>query len=159
MSKRAKQKRSSPFRQRTIDPMGGLRKLTDRQPMSQTQLTDLGLGYWLAFDNMLFNASTEYDWNIVTGSLNIGVVMCEEGVHEDALDIFKRALDASFATRIRGEKTGAWRYAGADIDTIRNALQIHDQQCASVTQGRMVKVIYEVRDRVDQGLVYAEPAV
>lgn len=158
MSKRAKQKRQSPYRQRSLNPMGGLGILADRQPMSDGQLTDLALGYWIAFDNMTMNASTEYDWNIVTGSLNIGIVMCEEGINEEAMDLFKRALDASFKTKQRGERTGVWRYDGGDIETIRNALAAHDQQCGKVNQGTMVNVIRDVQKRVDSGLVYTEAA-
>ncbi len=155
MSKRARQKRVSPYRQRTVDPMGGMRLLSHRQPMSSDQLTELGLGYWLAFDNMLFHESTEYDWNIVTGSLNIAIVMAENDIRPDSMGLFKRALDASFSAKLRGEATGVWRYSGADIDTIRSALQIHDRQCAQVTQGVMVRTIQDVQQRVDQGHVYA----
>ncbi len=158
MSKRAKQKRQSPYRQRWVNPSGGLSILTDRQPMSGGQLTDLALGYWIAFDNMTMRASTERDWNIVTGSLNIGIVMCEEGINEESMDLFKRALDASFKAKLRGERTGIWRYDGGDIETIRNALAAHDQQCGKVNQGTMVSVIRDVQKRVDNGHVYEEVA-
>lgn len=156
MSKRAKAKRVSPYRQRAIDPMGGLRTLSDRQPMNENQLTDLAIGYWLAFDNMTRRESTGYDWNIIAGSLNIAIVMCEEGIKEEALDIFRRSRDASLRAKKRGEEKGIWRYDGADIDTIRTALSIHDQQITQITQGRMVKVINDVRDRVERGHVINE---
>lgn len=158
MSKRAKAKRVSPYRQRAIDPMGGLRTLNDLQPMNDNQLTDLAIGYWLAFDNMTRRESTGYDWNIIAGSLNIAIVMCEDGINEEALDIFRRSRDASLRAKKRGEEKGIWRYDGADIDTIRTALSIHDQQITQVTQGRMVKVINEVRDRVERGDVINELA-
>lgn len=158
MSKRAKAKRVSPYRQRAIDPMGGLRTLNGRQPMSANQLTDLSVGHWLAFDNMIKNPSTGYDFNIVSGSINMSIVMAEHGIEEGAIDILTRARDASKRTQERGEKTDIWRYDGADIDTIRTALSIHDQQITQVTQGQMVKVINDVRDRVERGHVINEVA-
>lgn len=158
MSKRAKQKRTSPFRQRAIDPLGGLRTLSDRQPMSDNQLTDLSVGHWLAFDNMTRNASTAYDFNIIAGSVNMSIVIAEHGIEEDAIDIFTRARDASMRTQKRGEDKDIWRYDGADIDTIRTALSIHDQQIAQITQGQMVKVINDVRDRVESGHICNEVA-
>lgn len=151
MSKRAKAKRISPYRQRAIDPLGGLRTLSDRQPINDDQITDLAIGYWLAFDNMVLRDSTGYDWNIIAGSINIAIVMCEDGITEEALDIFRRARDASLRAKKRGEEKDIWRYDGADIDIIRTALAIHDQQIAQVTQGRMVKVINDVRARVERG--------
>lgn len=158
MSKRAKQKRCSPYRQRDINPRGGLNILFDRAPMKEEQITDLALGYWLAFTNMVFKESSSNDWNIIITSINIAIVMCQQGIKEDAIDFFKHARDASLRAKKRGEATNVWRYDGADIDIIRTALSIHDQQIAQVTQGRMVKVINDVQHRFDIGDVLDEVA-
>lgn len=158
MSKRAKQKRQSPYRRRDINPLGGLSVIADRQMLHDDQTTELTLPHWLAFENMIMHDSTLFHFETVTSSLNIGIVLSEMGIRSDAVDIFKRALDASFSAKIRGNKSNIWRYNGQDIDVIRTALTIHDDQCASCTQGQFRAAVNTVQRRFSDGNTYAEAA-
>lgn len=158
MSKRAKQKRQSPYRRRDINPLGGLSIIASRQMLHNDQTTELTLPHWLAFENMIMHESTLFHFETVTSSINIGIVLAEMGIRPDALDIFKRALDASFSAKVRGQESNIWRYNGQDIDVIRTALTIHDDQCSSCTQGQFRHAVNTVQQRFADGCVYAEAA-
>ena len=163
MSKRAKQKRSSPYRQRAINPIGGLSLISNawmsRENMSDEQTVDLSVANWVAFNNMTLQSSSEFDWNIVTGALNMAMVLAEGGIGDEHMDLFLRALDGTFRAKLRGEKTGVWRFDGEALNNIRTALELHDQQCKLSTRMEMVQTIQTVRRRVDDGHVYRAEAM
>ncbi len=158
MSKRAKQKRSSPYRQRAINPIGGLSLINNiwagNENLDHSQLIDLSVANWIAFNNMTLETSTEYDWNIVTGALNMAMVIAEGGIGDEHMDLFLRALDGTFRAKLRGDRTGLWRYDGEALNNIRTALELHDQQCKLSTKAEMVTTIQAVQRRVDDGHVY-----
>jgi hypothetical protein len=47
-----------------------------------------------------------------------------------------------------------WRFDGPAINDIRDALELHDQQCALVTKGDIRRALMAVKDRINSGLIY-----
>ena len=124
------------------------------EPLAEDQITDLGLANWIAYDRMVKGDSTEYDWNAVTGALNMGMVLCERGIGKEYSDIFKNALDGTFRAKLRGLHKGIWRYDGDAIAAIKTALEVHDEQCKLISRAEMIDTIQNVMTRIEQGNIY-----
>jgi hypothetical protein len=159
MSKRAKQKRISPHRRRDIDPLGGLRLISNiqraAQPLDDSQTTDIGLAHWLAFDQLCKAVDPRGDdWGMVTGALNTALLLAEDGYGIEHEDIFIRALDATARAYLRQQQTGKYRLDGTGINDIRTALELHDQQLKLAPVADISKALSAVEDRIKSGNVY-----
>lgn len=162
MSKRAKAKRVSPYRQRDINPLGGLavidnlfEQAENAMPLDGEQVTDIGITSWHAFANMVSGTAPDSDdWAMITSSLNIALMLAEDGYGIEHQDQFNRALEGISRAWVRGTRTGQWRFDGPAINDVRDALELHDQQCALVTKGDIKRAMLEVKARIDAGHVY-----
>jgi hypothetical protein len=167
MSKRAKLKRVSPYRQRDINPLGGLvvidklfEQADNQAPLAAEQATDISIGSWVAFTNMVTGSAPDVDdWAMVASSLNIALMLAEDGYGIEHQEQFIRAQEGISRAWLRGSHTHLWRFDGPAINDIRDALEIHDQQCALVSKGDIRKAMLEVKARIDSGNVYQIEAV
>ncbi len=167
MSKRAKQKRISPYRQRAINPTGGLSIITnkfdrafDLLQLEDEQITTLGITNWSSFGKMLSGTSpTIDDWAIITNSMNMALLLAEDGYGIEHQEQFNRALEGMTRMYFRGKRTGLWRFDGLAINDVRDALELHDQQCVLVSKGDIKRAMIAVLERIDAGHVYHIEAV
>jgi hypothetical protein len=117
MSKRAKEKRVSPYRQRDINPLGGLaiignlfEKAENKLPLGGEQVTDIGITSWRAFANMVTGTAPDVDdWAMIASSLNTALMLAEDGYGIEHQDQFNRALEGISRAWVRGSRTGYWR--------------------------------------------------
>jgi len=162
MSKRAKQKRVSPYRQRAINPTGGLSIITnkfdqafDLLQLEDEQITNLGITNWSSFGKILSGISpTIDDWAIITNSMNMALLLAEGGYGIEHQDQFNRALEGMTRMYVRGKRTGLWRFDGLAINEVRAALELHDQQCKLVSHVDIRRAMLGVLDRINSGHVY-----
>jgi hypothetical protein len=162
MSKRAKEKRVSPYRQRDINPLGGLaiignlfEQAENKLPLGDEQVTDIGITSWHAFSKMVSGTAPDADdWAMIASSLNIALMLAEDGYGIEHQDQFNRALEGISRAWVRGSRTGQWRFDGPAIQDVRDALELHDQQCALVTKGDIKRALLEVTARINAGHVY-----
>jgi hypothetical protein len=160
-------RRNKPYRPQPVNRLGGLAAINlklmqaeDALPIADDDRTDLQLAYWIGFNEMTQGVSSEEHWTMVTVSLNIALVLSEQGVRSQYTPYIVKALEGAFRAHVRAQRTGAWRYDGEAIAAIRDALEVHDEQVPLVSKEQMRAALHEVRRRVDTGNVYqsAPPA-
>lgn len=156
MSKRSKNKHRTP---RRVDPLGGLstiaRKQVEHLPLATEQQSDIELTHWLSFDNLTKGQHpTAHDWANVTSAINLGLLLAELGYGYDEQPLLQRAQPALALCAQRGERTGIWRFNGADIECIRIALELHDEQLKLCTDADITASLKEQKKRIMRGQVY-----
>lgn len=162
MSKNSRLKHFSQRRQWVADPMGGLSLIgaayvrgDNVQPLADEQVTDIKLTSWIAYANMTTNQNADVDdWAMIASSLNIALMLVEDGYGIEHQEQFNRALEGISRAWVRHQNTQKWRFDGLAINDIRDALELHDQQCALVTKGDIKRAMIAVKERIEAGHVY-----
>lgn len=126
--------------------------------LNDSQTTDLGLAYWLSFENLRSGDANEESWSCIACALNIGMVLCEQGIGAEHDQLIVRALDGTFRAKIRSKKSGNFRLDGEALRDIEEALQVHDQQMAIAKRWEVTRALNTVRAREAVGNVYHEAA-
>ena len=158
LQQRRRNKQHTP---RPISFNGGLfaiAKLHDEResklPLDPHAMTDLGIAYWAAFHQMLHGKAREEDWTMVVCSLNVALILCEQGFGREYEPYLVKALDGSFRCKMRADGLKVWRYDGEAINAIREALEVHDEQVKLATKGELRDALLEVLRRIESGNVY-----
>jgi hypothetical protein len=126
----------------------------DACPLTGGQQRDLGLAYHLAFENMLKRGSEE-DWYILASTMNVALVLAEQGYGEEFIPEIKAAMESVMDCKYRADRTGRWAFDGAGIQAMRVAIGIHDQQCALATRAEIKKALQMIVERANAGFMYA----
>jgi hypothetical protein len=147
---RVMRKRGAKFNQK-VNPLamyGAMRAVTQ---LDDTQQVDLGTDYWAAFASMKTMHAVEDHFHKLAGAANVAMVLAEQGVMPMALEDFKSAQDALIGVWRRAEKTGRFGFTAAEMDSVREALQLHDLQLQVATQEQALKAVTEVIRRKENG--------
>lgn len=125
-----------------------------KQKLSDEQVTDIKLATRLSLQNMIAGASSENDWGMITGSINTALILAENGYGVEHEDVFIRAQEALVRSHIRGKNTNVWRFDGPGLQDVRDAIDLHEQQCDLVTEEALTEALTEVKRRMNEGLVF-----
>jgi hypothetical protein len=149
---------------RAYDPQRWLRRAVSAQearaeaaPLTDDQQRDLGLSYWLCFDQMLHGGSEEA-WHSLASTLNIALVLVERGFGAEYESEIKDAQNALMRAKSRQARTGSWSLDADGIAAFRKALCIHDAQMGLAERSEIRAATTEVRRRIEGGDVLAEVA-
>lgn len=126
--------------------------------LKDDQLTDLGVAYWLSFENLRAGDANEESWSCVACALNVALVLCEKGIGAEYEQQLVAALDGTFRAKIRSTKTGKFRLDGDALRDIETALQIHDQQMEIAKRWEVTAAMNTIYKRLADGNVYQEAA-
>lgn len=122
------------------------------------QVTDLGVAYWLSFENLRAGDANEESWSCVACALNVALILCEKGIGADHEQQLVAALDGTFRAKIRSAKSGNFRLDGEALRDIEAALHIHDQQMAIAKRWEVTAAMNTIYARLSAGNVYKEAA-
>lgn len=122
-----------------------------RMPLADDQQRDLGIAYHVSLQAMLQGHGTEQSWSTVVCSINIAMLLCEQGICAAALPTIKLAQEAMLRSRERANRTGKWALDGEGIRVIQAALNIHDEQISRATRGQVSAALNKVHQRIKQG--------
>lgn len=126
--------------------------------LKDDQLTDIGVAYWLSFENLRTGDANEESWSCIACALNVALVLCEKGIGAEYEQQLVTALDGTFRAKIRSAKTGNFRLDGEALRDIETALQIHDQQMAIAKRWEVTTAMQTIYARLKSGNVYREAA-
>ncbi|WP_338762065.1 hypothetical protein [Massilia sp. METH4] len=126
--------------------------------LTSDQTTDLGVAYWLSFENLRAGDANEESWSCVACALNISMVLCEQGIGAEFEPLIVRALDGTFRAKVRSKRSGNFRLDGEALRDIEEALQVHDQQMSIAKRWEVKRALLIVRAREAAGNVYQEAA-
>lgn len=167
MSKNSRAKHHTQRRNWHSNPTGGLWVLQQQyarnvqaSPLSDEELFKTRMYGRQAFEALLSNAApTADDWANVTNSVNTALLLAEDGYGVEHQDVFIRGQEALVRAYIRNQNSGKWRLDGEGIQSVRDALYLHDQQCELVSNGDYNKALQAVKARTEEGNVFEIEAV
>lgn len=133
-------------------------RAAEAAPLRDAQLTDLGVAYWVSLENLRTGAASEDAWSCVVCALNIGMVLCEQGVGAEHERAFVDALDGAFRAKVRSARAGTFRLDGEAMRDIEAAFHLHDAQMQLATRAEVTLAMRTVHERIDRGNVYREAA-
>ena len=140
---------------RTIrDPMDWIHK---RMPLPADQTRDIGLAYHVALEAMMTEHANESAWSTLACSINIALMLAEQGIHAEAQPIIRLAQEALIKIREHALKSGNWciNLAHHHKQAIYAAVNVHDLQCALCTKAQIGDALRLVHKRIEQGEVMA----
>jgi hypothetical protein len=129
-----------------LDPMGWISK---RTAIAADQQRDLGIAYHVSLQAMLSGHGTEESWSTVTCSLNIALILAEQGFCAGAIPTIKLAQEAMLRSQERALRTGKWAFDGTGMQSVMAALNIHDEQIARASRAQISGALREVHRRIE----------
>lgn len=134
---------------RTVrDPMGWIKRSA---PLPDDSQRDLGIAYRASLQALLTGHGNEQAWATLSCSLNVALILAEQGFHAHGLQSIKLAQEAMMRVRERAQRTSKWAFDGEGIRAIRDAVNLHDEQITRATRRQVTEAVYEVRRRVMEG--------
>ncbi|NNM70203.1 MAG: hypothetical protein HKM00_09630 [Gallionella sp.] len=130
------------------DPMACV---TQRMPLTDDQQRDLCIAYRIQLQAMLRGSGTEETWNTLTCSLNIALILCEQGIGANAIQTIQLAQEALLACRERARRLSRWAFSGDEARMVMSACSIHDEQLEFATRAQVVSALTEVHRRIEIG--------
>lgn len=162
---RSKSPRRKQQQHRPKSHMGGLTAIgalhfaaEDKRPLIGEDVTDISVAAWLAFDQMTAGQSNENCWGTIVFSINVALMLAEQGFGEEYSPYLVKALDGLFRAQLRAQRTKAWRFDGEAIIAVREALEIHGEQIKVATKENVRQAIAEVKSRILADNVYKAAA-
>lgn len=146
-------RKRSKYRPYRCDPGAWAHAIGMTQPMTDDQLTDLGMAVHTSIERMRIGHGIELDWHTLAAAVNVSLVLCERGIGAEYLDDIKTAQDALIDILERHRRTGRWAFHGSGYVALARAVQIHEAQLANITRDSARAAMLEVRKRVDRGEV------
>jgi hypothetical protein len=137
-----------------VNPMGGLSLLNRKceAQIDDTQVRDLIMAYGLALRALESGHGTEQAWSTCACSLNVALVLADQGVIPEALSAIKAAMDALMVIHGIAKNTGEWA-AGRHSFVLNCAMGLHDQQIEAASKGQLIYALEQVYARVMSGEV------
>jgi len=160
-----KKPRKKAYRPKPVAQHGGLVAIAmchargeNASTLKPDQVTDLGVAYWLSFENLRTGDANEESWSCVACALNVALVLCEKGIGAEYEQQLVTALDGCFRAKIRSAKTGNFRLDGEALRDIETALVIHDSQLEIAKRYEVQEAMKTIYKRLKDGNVYQEAA-
>lgn len=133
-----------------LDPMAWI---TRRLPLTQDQARDLGIAYRLSLETMMSGKGTEQTFSTLACSLNIALILCEQGVGEMFISTIKHAQNCLTDCRARALKHNTWSFTSSEARHVLRAFAIHDEQIAIATANEVIFALGEVHRRIENNEV------
>lgn len=131
--------------------------ISRQHTMDDDQITDIGIAYWTALDIHL-RAPDEQQWAVLASAMNIAIILAERGHGTEFIPTIKTALEGLQRSKDRAATGKSWALDAGAIASIREALTVHDAQCASAKMIEMRNALREVHRRIERGIAYGVAA-
>lgn len=132
---------------------------TMRGPLPALLHTETCIRFWSALGQIKHNAPVPAVWTMLGETLNIGMLLAEDGLGLEYLQVFVDAQEALFRGWLRGERTGSFRLDGPGIAVITEALEIHDVQLDVACWADVTRAERTMVDRINAGELFAADPV
>lgn len=142
---------SKPRKHRTIrDPWACIR---NRLPLDTSQQISIGAAYHTNLQAILNGGGTDQIWATLACSLNIAMMLCEQGFNAGQLDTIKQAQQAMLSCKARAAKHGRYGFTGDEARLVMEACTIHDDQIAAATKSQVSAALRDLHQRIEAGEV------
>lgn len=147
-------RKRSKYRPYRRDPGAWAHAIGMTQPMTDDQITDLGMAVHTSIERLRIGHGIELDWHTLAAAVNVSLVLCERGIGPDYLDDVIAAQHALMRIHQRQRTTGRWAFDGPAYVALARAIELHEAQLRAVTRDGARAAMIEVRRRVDRGEVF-----
>ena len=104
-----------------------------------------------SLDDFLHGRASFRQWQDLVDAMNLCETMAEEGIGPDALDACHVAEKALFESAKRFERVGKFGLTGEGIQAVREVLEYHDLQRASISRSKYEEFIRLTAARIKSG--------
>ncbi|CAH1387058.1 hypothetical protein [Candidatus Nitrotoga sp. M5] len=141
-----------PRKHRPASHNGGLALLNQctMAPLDETQLRDLGLAYLGALRGMATGHGTQQLWGTLACSINVAMVLAENGVRPQGLAVIQQGQDALLRIKAHAQQSGVWTL-GIHAFALDCAFKFHNEQLKEAGRAQIITALAEVHRRVDNG--------
>ena len=102
----------------------------------------------LALTEMAQGRGNRAQWDLLIGAINIGNVMCEQGIGDEFRQVMIGARDAMLAVAKRALKSDdRFVFTGPELCAIREAIETHDAQLENIRAIDVDRAAAEVERR------------
>jgi hypothetical protein len=119
--------------------------------LDKAQKVGIGTAYWSAFASMKSIHADEEHFHTLAASMNIGMVLAENGICGISLDDFIAGQKAMVDVWQRRARTGKLGLNATEMATIKESLLVHDLQMEAATEAHIINAMNEVIRRKDAG--------
>jgi hypothetical protein len=95
---------------------------------------------------------TRDDWDLLVGAVNMGNVMCEQGIGDEFRASMIAGRDALCEVGKRAIRTGKFVFTGDELRTMNEAMDCHDAQLENIRAVDIDRASNEVLRRIRHGL-------
>lgn len=125
-----------------------------RNPMTQSQQTDLALASRIAFEATRRGEASEADRDTLACMINVSLVLAERHCTAVEVEVVKLAQEALLRADGRALEGRHWGLDGQGLQAIVAILDMHEQQIALVGREAVAGAELEVRARMQRGQVH-----
>lgn len=115
-----------------------------------THLQELMAKNHMALANIATGRGTRESWNAIVGAINVGHVMCDQGIGPEFKGDMIAAREALIAMGLRLRKTGRLLFKGDEMRVLNEAMAAHDAQLENVRAIDVDRAANEVKRRFRQ---------
>lgn len=116
------------------------------------ELVKLNLINHGAIVNICHGSGTKADWDRLVGAINMGNVMCEQGIGNEFRAEMIAARDALCKCGKRFMKSGRFGFTGEELQAVNAGLAAHDAQVENVRAIDLERAADEVIRRIRHGV-------
>jgi hypothetical protein len=131
----------------------------DRRPMTRQQIRDISLAAHQSFEALRRGYALEDHWHNLAIALNWTLVLAENGIGNEFVQVANEAVTVAFEAKLRGEDTGRWGFGGDAQNTIRAALELHDEQIEIATIKDLAAAKAVIESRIAAGTYFKREAL
>jgi hypothetical protein len=123
--------------------------ISGMKPPAEDVKTKLKVAYHWAMANLTKGRGTPTDWQEVTNTLNVAMVLCERGFGREYLPSLSEAADALVRMRDRYKQEGKSLLFRADeMKAVNEAIDLHDAQLDATLVKDVELAVIEVERRL-----------
>lgn len=102
----------------------------------------------LAMQSMVRGIGTRSDWDLLVGAVNMGKVMCEQGIGDEFRTAMISGRDALCESGKRAVKTGRFGFSSDELKSMNEAMACHDAQLENIRAIDVERAANEVLRRI-----------
>lgn len=123
---------------------------SNNSPLTSTEVQGILLALHSAMHDMVHGKATRDSWEVISGSLNMAVVISEMVYDNQYRAEIEKAMDAHMSARNRFRAIGRLGYSGPELQAVNSAIEIHEAQLDSVNFKELTTAEHSVRQRLKE---------
>ena len=117
-------------------------------PLTQAEKDSISLAMHSAMHHMVRGEGTRELWEIITGSLNLAIIMDEQVYQKSHYEALDAAMQAHCNCGNRYKGGNNFGYTGKELQAVNDAIVIHEAQLDQLTFKELQNALNETTNRL-----------